>query len=257
MTSPPPEMNTLEESPPIPNRDKPVSAPRIPFNVFMDKWQWFQGQHLALIGPTGSGKTTLAMAILPKQSYTTVLATKPRDTTMDSLAATGYKVFKRWPQSWPWNSPNKYPKRIIWPQHFQLGKSAKEKQKAAIYEAMAAAFLEGNWCVYTDELYYLVNELGLGSEVKQYLLQGRSLGISFACATQRPAWVPLEVYDQSTHLFFWKDNDETNLKRISGISGERSQSEIRNAIRQLDRHEFLYINTVTGAMVRSKAEKEG
>lgn len=232
-------------------------APAIPFDVFMDKWRWNQGEHLGIIGPTGSGKTTLSNAILPKQRFVSVLATKPRDSTMDSLAARGYKVFRRWPQSWPYNNPKKYPRRIIWPKHFELGRKSKEKQKAVIYEAMAAAFKEGSWCVYTDELYYLVQELGLGSEVKQYLLQGRSLGISFACATQRPAWVPLEVYDQSRHLFFFKDNDESNLKRISGISGERSQAEIRKIIRTLERHQFLYINSVTGAMVRSMARKEG
>lgn len=248
MTNAPPE---------LPITTQPSNAPVIPFDLFMQKWRWNQGQHLAIIGPTGKGKTTLAMALLPKQSFVAIMATKPRDTTMDSLAATGYKVFRRWPQSWPMNSVKRYPRRIIWPRSFELGRKSKDKQKAVIYEAMAAAFKEGSWCVFFDELYYAVNELGLGSEVKQYLLQGRSLGISLACATQRPAWVPREIYDQSTHLFFFKDNDETNLKNISGISGERNQAEIRNTIRQLDRHEFLYINTITGAMVRSTVGKEG
>jgi hypothetical protein len=206
-----------------------------------------------MIGPTGSGKTTLAEALLPKQPFVTVLATKPKDDTMTRLAkAENYKILKKW-QKIP---ARKTPRRIIWPPITSLAFTMLDKQRDAIHDAMAAMYVEGGWCVYVDELWYLINQLKLERDVKTYLLQARSLGISFAAATQRPAMVPLEVYDQSTHLFFWRDNDERNLQRLSGISW-RSAREVRSLIANLDRHEFLYVNTVTGIMARSKVEKGG
>jgi hypothetical protein len=81
--------------------------------------------------------------------------------------------------------------------------------------------------------------------------------ISLVVATQRPAFVPLEVYDQSQHLFFWRDNDERNLKRISGISWLNA-AYVQALVASLERHEVLYINTPTGLMYRTTAPfKEG
>ena len=58
------------------------------------------------------------------------------------------------------------------------------------------------------------------------------------------------MYDQSSHLFFWRDNDETNLKRIGGIGWLQSKP-IRETVAGLDPYQFLYIQTRTGDMFRS------
>lgn len=227
------------------------TIPYVSFETFMRAFQWKQGQHLAIIGPTDSGKTTLAMQLLPKQPYVTAFATKPADDTMDELASKGYKVFKRWPQSWPYNSVKRYPRRIIWPPIRSMDKETQDRQREVFTEAMAAIYGEGGWCLYLDELYTIAEQIGMAKEVKFYLLQARSLKISLAVGTQRPFWVPLEVYDQSTHLFFFKDNDERNLSRIGGISW-RSSDLIRKTIANLNPHDFLYIHATTGGMVRSR-----
>jgi hypothetical protein len=125
-------------------------------------------------------------------------------------------------------------------------------QREIFRDAFARIYREGGWCVALDEVRYIVDNLGLKDEVNIFLLQGRSLGISLVTATQRPRFIPLEVYDQSTHLFFWRDNDAGNLQRLSELNA-RSASFIRSVVANLERFQVLYINTRTGIMARTRA----
>lgn len=210
----------------------------VTFPQFVRAFKWQQGEHVGMIGPTGSGKTTLALSLLNVRRYVVVFATKPRDATLDELVKyAGYKKIDHWKGNL---SPYKVPRRILWPNARSL--YAAEYQRKRFREAMRAIYDEGNWCVYLDELWMMDNFLKLNFEIRVYLQQARSLGISLIAGTQRPRYVPLEVYDQSTHLFFWRDNDEENLKRISGISWLNSRM-VRQAVANLERHEVLYINT--------------
>jgi hypothetical protein len=61
------------------------------------------------------------------------------------------------------------------------------------------------------------------------------------------------LYDQATHLFFWRDNDEANLKRIGGI-GFLDAKLIRGTVAELPEHEALYINTRTGSLIRTQVD---
>lgn len=228
-------------------------APVLPWNEFIDVknrigvFRWEQGQHVALIGPTGRGKTTLALAILPLRKYITVLATKPRDETLTAFGKShGFTKY----QEWPVDYPEKSPRRLIWPDATKLYSVAVQRQ--VFRSTLNQIYTEGNWCVYVDELWYLIHHLKLEFETRTYLQQARSNGISFVASTQRPAFVPLEIYDQSTHLFFWKDGDERNLNRISGISW-LSSNRIRSLVANLEPHQVLYVNTVSGFMCRTTA----
>jgi hypothetical protein len=69
---------------------------------------------------------------------------------------------------------------------------------------------------------------------------------------QRPSRIPLEMFDQTTHLFFWRDNDERNLKTMGGI-GWLSAGPIRSFVANLDPYQVLYINTRNGQMWRTTA----
>ena len=224
-----------------------TDAPRIPWDTFIDgHFSWSAGQHLAVIGPTGQGKTTLMYHLLPLHPYVVVMATKPRDKSMVSLAATGYHVMQRWQSL----DPKYYPRRIVWPDASRLDSVA--LQKKVFTHALDTIYREGGWTVAIDELWYFIHELKLDKAVRLYLLQARSLGISLCVGTQRPAFVPLEVYDQSEHLFFFRDNDETNLRRMSGIA-YRSAGLIRHLVSNLEDHQALYINTRSGFMCRTRS----
>jgi DNA helicase HerA-like ATPase len=126
-------------------------------------------------------------------------------------------------------------------------------QRRVFADAFNRIYREGNWCVAIDEMWYFANQLKLDGAIKLYLTQGRSLGISLVTATQRPVSVPVEVYDQSTHLFFWRDNDRRNLDRLSEINSRVSSSMIRDLVGNLDRYQVLYLNTREGTMYRTRA----
>lgn len=224
-------------------------APRVPWEKFLrTELDWKPGQHFGMIGPTGQGKTNMLLNILPMHPYVTVFATKPADETMDSLIRQGYLRMEQWESV----DPIKYPRRILWPDATVL--DAREIQKEVFHDAFGRIYREGGWTVALDETWYMSNALKLTDDIKTYLSQARSLGISLVCATQRPASVPVEIYDQSTHLMFWRDNDESNLKRLSGISYQ-SADLIRKIVSNLDQFQVLYINTRTGRMVRTKCPK--
>jgi energy-coupling factor transporter ATP-binding protein EcfA2 len=226
-----------------------TEAPRMPWDEFIGQhFVWREGEHTALIGPTGQGKTTLLTNLLPLKPYVTVFASKPRDESMDRLIRTGYYPIRKWESL----DPRKFPRRVLWPDATTL--DSDKTQKAEFHNAFARIYREGNWCVCIDELWFIIVKLHLGEDIKTYLLQARALKISLLVATQRPAFVPLEVYDQSTHLFFWRDNDENNLKRLSGISF-RSANLIKSVVADLDQYQVLYVNTRTGQMFRTRAPK--
>lgn len=226
-----------------------TEAPRVPWDEFIrDYLVWKQGEHFALIGPTGQGKTTMLTNLLPLHPFVVVFATKPRDSTMIGLINTGYHPMKRWQTL----DPVKFPRRVLWPDASSM--DSDQVQKGVFHDAFARIYREGGWTVAIDELWYVANKLGLVEDIRTYLLQARALDISLLVATQRPAFVPLEVYDQSTHLMFWRDNDETNLRRLSGIS-YRSADLIRSLVADLERFQVLYINTRTGQMLRTRAPK--
>lgn len=227
-----------------------TEAPRVPWDVFISEhFRWEQGEHVALIGPTGQGKTTLLTNLLPLHPYVVVFATKPRDESMSRLIRHDkYYPVKEWQRL----DPKQYPRRVLWPDAGSL--NSVNVQAEVFHDAFGRIYREGGWTVAIDELWYIDNVLKLEMDVKLYLLQARALGISLLAATQRPAWVPLEIYDQSTHLFFWRDNDETNLRRLSGISF-RSADLIRSVVSELEKFQVLYINTRTGQMFRTRAPK--
>ena len=223
-------------------------VPKVTWPDLLVQTRWRQGEHVTLIGPTGIGKTTLAIALLPLRTYTVVIATKPKDTTLDKLAKSGFEIVREWPPPKP---PQLTPKVIFWPKATKL--SDYDAQTQAISKMMHRVYQDWNWCVYIDELAELT-DMGLKREMKQFWQRGRSIGISFVTATQRPAWVPLDAYSQATHLFLWRTGDRRDLNRLSDISGAVDVDAIRSVVSGLTGHDFLYINTRTGTMLVSNAK---
>lgn len=232
-------------------------APVLSWDYFTGNvFDWRQDEHVGLIGPTGTGKSNLTYQILPFRDYVTYFATKPRDETLDKFARkAAYVKLPDWPPvkgRGPFKqeiTARQMPKRILWPDAKQI--NAFIHQQEVFYRAIADIYAQGGWCVVWDEFWYMCQILKLETQARIFLQQARSNKIAFVMGAQRPSRIPLELFDQATHLFFSRDNDETNLERISGI-GWLASDPIRYLVASLERFQFLYVNTREGWMYRVK-----
>ena len=162
---------------------------------------------------------------------------------------------KGWPLARGW--PRKpvpardAPRRLVWPDATAL--HAEAEQKRVFEKALEEIYQTGGWCTVWDDFWYLTNILGLELTSKKFLMNARSNDIPFVMGAQRPAGNKLvEIFDQSDHILFFRDNDEANLRRIGGV-GWLSSDLIRGHVANLDPYQFLYVNTRSGHMYRSTA----
>lgn len=219
--------------------------------------RWSQSQHVGLIGPTESGKSTLLHGILPLRDYSTVFGTKIRDRTMQSYVDSGYYTrLYDWPPMVRKGlvkrpaTAQEMPRRVLWPDVTSL------QQVMALEPVFTRAtndiYGQGGWCVVWDEFWMQCQILGMTKTAKILLQQARSNDISMVMGMQRPAWIPPEVFDQTRHLFFWRDNDYKNLERIGNV-GWLNAEPIRGFVAGLEPYQTLYVNNRTGYMYRTRA----
>lgn len=223
-------------------------------------FDWQQGEHVGLVGPTGQGKSTLTYALLPKRNYVAYFATKPDDPTLVKFGKKhGYERIEEWPETKKGFSvkkkvdAEKMPKRLLWPDARHI--TAIANQQKQFNKAFTDIYQAGGWTVVFDEFWYMCTVLKMELQSRILLQQARANNISFVMGSQRPSRIPVEVWDQSTHLFMFRDNDEVNLKKMSGI-GWLAAGPIRELVANLDPYQFLYINTRKGWMYRSTCPAE-
>lgn len=212
----------------------------VPWGAFRARWRWERGEHVTLVGHTGSGKSTLALSLLMPRSPAVFLATKPRDSTMDKLRAAG------WSKSATWPPPPRTRQVILHPRIKRVEDMA--HQQEVMTQALGYIYAKGRWTVYADELRYLTDQLKLKKYFELLWLQGRSLDVSLMAATQRPFWVPLEAWSQSTHIFLWRENDKRNLDRLVEIGGTDT-AKVRSVVPRLGKYSCLYVDTRTGRLI--------
>ena len=230
-----------------------------PWDLFLRWWAdvWEPGQHLALIGPTGQGKSTFAVQILKLRKWVLALDAKGGDST---LAASGFRPIKAWPP------PSKIRDEIAEGKPARLivtGTTRTRRDMAKLVdlmqESIEGARSEGGWTVYCDEFQILADQrmFALGVPVEQMLISARSAGTSVVTSFQAPSWVPLAGTRQASFTVMLKTADKTMIQRVAEAVG-RDWLELKDALGEVPKyHELVIPQDIHAPMVLTHAPKVG
>lgn len=229
-----------------------TAVPRVPWETLRASLasSWQPGEHVTVIGPTGSGKTHLALSLAEMRPYIFVLATKRQDPLVDELQGRGYHVTSDlsevlWTQGNGRSHPVS-PRIVFWPrppESLDL-RERQALQASAHRKAMDWADKTGQWVVLLDESMWLADNLRLEREMNSLWFQGRTQGLSVLALAQRPSRIPRLAFSQATYLFIGKFGDRRDIETLRDVSSTIPRETIESAIRSLDfdAHEFLFMD---------------
>lgn len=200
---------------------------------------WKQGQHIVTVGGTGSGKTTVSGELLPRRKLVVVFVSKGMDEIFEGPYFSAYETITTWKKR------KKEQERVLLRPANQASIQATREHKTDVFRACMDEILlkQGHWCIDVDETHYVSERLKLGGEIADILEQGRSAHISMWNNTQRPSGIPLAVYVNSSHGFFFLTQEKYDVERLGRMKNKHTTAkELIANIEQLDQHEFVYID---------------
>lgn len=214
------------------------------FVPFMED-NWRQGEHIAVIAPTGEGKSTFTGGLMAVRRYVLVLDVKGGDSTLDGL---GFPRLTSWPGKKKIesmlvdNDENNKPSRYVIGGENRTAADA-AKLKSTIEATLRDAYEMGGFTVNADELQLLTDPrfMNLREHVDKILIAARDRRISFVGSYQAPSWVTPHASKQATWVAVAYTRDTDVVNRLAEILG-RPKSEIRGAVEGLDKHHFIVAN---------------
>lgn len=199
-------------------------------------------QRLALAGKTGSGKTFLAQYLL--RTFKRLIVVDPKMSlgipkwNLEPLDSKNLKELRKGESARVriWQPPafdnSGFP---VWDAVFEL------------------AWELGNICVYIDEMYSVCNNGRMSWPLRRLYTQGREPQIGVWASTQRPSFVPLEMFSEAEWDFTFMLRLEKDRKKIADGTG---CTEILEPIRDI--HGFWIYNELwSEAVYKDQFEPPG
>jgi len=208
---------------------------------------WQPGEHMALDGPTGEGKTTHAVGILGQRKYVLALDPKGEDET---LAQSGYvRVRSIWQDSARWRITHRQDARTWNDIHKRIdngldarvivgGGSNSDAEDVALQKLMREAITysrhSGGWTLYVDEFELLSSQrmFNEGPRIERMLITARRKKTSVVTTFQAPAWISQHATRQARRAVKWPTGDRNMIKKLAEAMG-RDWRELGQAVDML------------------------
>jgi energy-coupling factor transporter ATP-binding protein EcfA2 len=224
----------------------------VPRDEFLSEvFDYRPGEHLTILGPTGSGKTWLANQLLKNAASpdlpAIVLVMKPQDPVAEDWAKQlKHRIVRTWPPPpsfTEWFARNAWNQRrsgyVLWPKHSFDPRIDNVRLYQEFRRAMLDSYKRGKRILFADETWGLV-DLGLTDEIETIHTRGRSMETGLWVSSQRPTYIPRTSYSQTQHLFLAREPDLQARKRYREISGI-DVMRVDTLLGRLPPYQWLYI----------------
>lgn len=201
---------------------------------------WRQGEHVAIIGDTGTGKTYLMAQLARQRDFVIVFRTK-----LDTRREPAFEGFRHVKTARDMDD-NSSTRLVITPEYY--------KQYAIGYDMLERVWKHGAWTVFIDELFYVEQQLRLTKMLNRLWTQGRSAGITVVAGMQRPSWVSRFALSQCTHVFSFRVENR-DARVLSDAFTSRIVPLVHDdSPRAITGHDFAYYNRSTRALGTANAD---
>lgn len=224
------------------NPEQPIVLPWPQFQeMFLEGHK--QGEHVAIVGPTGSGKTLLGLELCKmvgsrpaknkRPSSVTVLCYKPRDDTLrEILPKEEWPEIKKWPPSYGQEHC------IVW-----VRSGGVQRQRAIFVPLLDQMYQEGGQTVYIPEAAHFERKppdgLGMGGKMTEFWSAARSNRLTVISDTQRPRWVTVSMWSEPSWVIIFMPDHQEDLITVAKGTG-RTPSVI-SAVQRLDPENYEFV----------------
>jgi len=206
---------------------------------------WKPGDHVAIFARTDWGKTHLVLhglAPLWPDSYRWLTV----DVKGDDYTLTGWGHAVRGLP--PRLLRDRYEEQV-WRVMLPRGVANLGRNRAACLKALRTARNERGWVIHLNEVRALSDSkspcLDILPDLEELWMRGRP-HVTLIAETQRGAFAPGSMYDQSSHVYVGKFTDLRMRRRLAEIGGDTDN--LIRVVGQLQEHEFAYVRTVDDVM---------
>lgn len=211
--------------------------------LMLMRGEWRQGQHVAIMGRTGRGKTMLARDLMALRGWSVVIAIKRADDTLDTFPRAGYKLINKWPPAYGEQ------RVLFWAKPRNLHEMGEQRDR--ISAVLNDVYENGGWAILFDDVARVANALGFKREISTMLNEARSSHASIVSCMTQPSSVtqaiPSEIWRQVRYHLVFYYRVGRDLDAIADITGYDKKT-IKSWMDMLRPFDFLAFDDLTDSV---------